>query len=90
MVAILLVAPAMATIFSTVRGIVHDPSHRPVAGARVTVRAQNSEYSQAIQTSSDGSFEFPSVRQASTPFMSRSADLRTESSGWCWFRALPQ
>ena len=60
-VAILTVAPATATIFSTVRGIVHDPSHRPIAGAQVRLRAQDSEYSQAIKTSSDGSFEFPSV-----------------------------
>ncbi|HZQ53705.1 MAG TPA: TonB-dependent receptor [Bryobacteraceae bacterium] len=50
-----------ATIFSTVRGIVHDPSHRPIAGARVTLRASGSAYTQTMQTRDDGSFEFPAV-----------------------------
>ena len=31
---------ALATIFSQVHGIVHDPQHRPIAGARVEVRAR--------------------------------------------------
>ncbi len=52
---------AWATIFSTVRGIVHDPSHRPVAGAKVTLRAAHSEYAQAASTGQDGSFEFSAV-----------------------------
>jgi outer membrane cobalamin receptor len=59
--AILLAAPAMATVFGTLRGVVHDPSHRPVAGARVTVHAQNSEYTQTTKTNPEGSFEFASV-----------------------------
>ena len=57
----LFVAPAYATIFSTVRGIVHDPSHRPVSNAEVTLRAKASEYSQSTSTKDDGSFEFPAV-----------------------------
>ena len=50
-----------ATIFGTVRGVVHDPSHRPVPGAAVTLRAMHSEYIQATSTQDDGSFAFPSV-----------------------------
>src|SRR5690242_20111876 len=49
------------TIFSTVRGIVHDPSHRPVSGAAVTLRAMHSQYIQETSTQDDGSFAFPSV-----------------------------
>src|SRR5207249_11759362 len=37
-VLIMVAAPAFATIFSTVKGVVHDPQHRPVAGAVVTDR----------------------------------------------------
>ncbi len=52
---------AWATVFSTVRGMVHDPSHRPIAGAQVTLHATYSEYMQTAVTGNDGTFEFPSV-----------------------------
>jgi outer membrane cobalamin receptor len=58
---LLIVAPVKATIFSTVRGIVHDPSHRPVPGAHITLRATASDYLRQAQTTADGSFEFASV-----------------------------
>jgi outer membrane receptor protein involved in Fe transport len=52
---------AWGTIFSTVRGVVHDPSHRPVSSAVVTLRATHSDYIQETSTQDDGSFEFPSI-----------------------------
>src|SRR5664279_5379732 len=58
---VLLAFPALANIFSTVRGIVHDPVHRPVAGAAVTLRAKDSEYSQSATSNPDGAFMFTSV-----------------------------
>lgn len=51
----------LATIFSTVRGVVHDPSHRPIAGAEVTLRAKASDYAQTMRTNDDGAFQFPAV-----------------------------
>ena len=36
---LVLSVPALATIFGTVRGIAHDPQHRPVAGAHVALKA---------------------------------------------------
>jgi outer membrane receptor protein involved in Fe transport len=54
-------APAQATVFSTVRGIVHDTQHRPVAGASVRLQAHISEYTQDVQTGTDGGFRFDSV-----------------------------
>jgi hypothetical protein len=36
----LLQASAFATIFGSVRGVVHDPQHRPIQGAQVTLKAQ--------------------------------------------------
>ncbi len=33
----LLATAAYATIFGSVRGVVHDPQHRPIQGAHVTL-----------------------------------------------------
>jgi hypothetical protein len=52
---------AGATIFGTVRGIVHDPNHRPIEGAQVMLRAQASEWSQTTQSTVDGEFQFDAV-----------------------------
>lgn len=57
----LLLSAARATVFGTVRGIVHDPQHRPVPGARVTLKSATSDWSQQTQTNSDGEFTFPTV-----------------------------
>ena len=55
------VPSARATIFGNVRGIVHDPQHRPIAGASVKLQSSTSEWSQTAQTNSDGEFEFDAV-----------------------------
>ncbi len=55
-VALLACAPAWATIFGTVRGIVHDPSHRPVAGTQITIHATGSEEQHEQATDQDGEF----------------------------------
>jgi hypothetical protein len=52
---------ARATIFGSVRGIVHDPQHRPVAGASVELKSASSDWSQQIQTDQDGAFAFAAV-----------------------------
>lgn len=54
-------AVASATIFGTVRGIVHDPHHRPIPGAEVTIRARMSRWSQTVQTSAEGEFQFQKI-----------------------------
>jgi outer membrane receptor protein involved in Fe transport len=59
--AILLSAVASATIFGNVRGIVHDPQHRPIAGAEVTLRARASSWTQTAPSNPDGEFEFSAV-----------------------------
>jgi hypothetical protein len=40
---LILAAVAFATVFGSVRGIVHDPQHRPVQGAMVMLHAKSSE-----------------------------------------------
>jgi len=54
-------AIARATIFGSIRGIVHDPQHRPVAGASVKLKSATSDWSQSTQTDQDGAFLFNSV-----------------------------
>jgi len=57
----LLGAIAGATIFGSVRGLVHDPQHRPVQGARVTIQALESHWSQVTTSNGLGEFQFNAV-----------------------------
>src|SRR5271167_2335988 len=50
-----------ATIFGRIQGIVHDPQHRPVAGASVKLQAITSDWTQTSQTDDNGEFSFTSV-----------------------------
>jgi hypothetical protein len=52
---------ARAAIFSQVHGVVHDPQHRPIAGARIELHAANSAFTQTAFTTHDGSFTIPSI-----------------------------
>lgn len=58
---LLLAQRAQATIFGQVRGVVHDPQHRPVSGAKVTIHAVHSDFRVSQQTGIDGSFQFAAV-----------------------------
>jgi len=53
--------PLLATVFGTVRGIVHDPQHRPIVDATVTLKAKSSDYKQTLQTDAEGQFHFDAV-----------------------------
>jgi outer membrane receptor protein involved in Fe transport len=52
---------AWGTIFGTVRGIVHDPQHRPVSDAKITMKAKASDYTQTMQSDAEGKFQFDAV-----------------------------
>src|ERR1700730_6145724 len=52
---------AAATIFGSVRGIVHDPHHRPLQGAMVMLRANSSDWAKSTNTDDNGQFEFNAV-----------------------------
>lgn len=49
--------PARATVFATLRGVVHDPGHRPISGASVTLQSANSDFVLHAVTHSNGEFE---------------------------------
>jgi len=52
---------AGATIFGSVRGIIHDPQHRPIQGAMVMLRAKTSDWAQTTNSDANGEFQFQAV-----------------------------
>ncbi len=57
----LLAVTAAATIFGSVRGIIHDPQHRPLQGAMVMLRANSSDWAKTTNTDGNGEFQFTAV-----------------------------
>ncbi|HTZ75710.1 MAG TPA: TonB-dependent receptor [Candidatus Aquilonibacter sp.] len=55
------VGVARATVFGTVRGVVHDPQHRPIPGASVQLKSATSDWSESATTNDLGEFSFPTV-----------------------------
>src|SRR5215472_8716336 len=58
---VILAAPTFATIFSLVKGVVHDPQHRPVPGATITLKARQADWTRTTTTNADGAFQIPAV-----------------------------
>jgi hypothetical protein len=58
-----LLAPTLvyAALLGQVQGIVHDPSHRPIAGALIVLRAAHSDLSFTAKSNSEGAFSIPAV-----------------------------
>jgi hypothetical protein len=54
-------ATALATIFGSVRGIVHDPQHRPIQGAMVMLKAKSSDWMKNATTDANGGFVLNAV-----------------------------
>jgi len=52
---------AFGTIFGTVSGLIHDPQHRPVQGAQVTLRAASSAWTKSAISTDSGEFHFDAV-----------------------------
>src|ERR1700677_3090296 len=58
---LLLAAVAFANHYGAVRGIVHDPQHRPVQDAMVMLKAKSSDWAKSVTTSATGEFEINAV-----------------------------
>ena len=56
-----LVQAANATVIATVRGVVHDSSHRPIPGANIEIAAVASQYSAKLESDAAGAFEINSL-----------------------------
>ena len=52
---------APAAELTAVRGVVHDPQHRPIAGATITLRAAYSDFLVSGNTDSSGEFSLSAV-----------------------------
>ncbi len=50
-----------AVVVGSVRGIVHDPDHRPVNGAHVLLKSMSSDLSWVLASGVDGSFEATAI-----------------------------
>ena len=60
--AVLLIAiAAFANDYGAVRGIVHDPQHRPVQDAMIMLKAKSSEWTKSVNTDATGQFQFNAV-----------------------------
>ncbi len=85
--ALLLLAPAVfANDYGAVRGIVHDPQHRPVQDAMVMLKAKSSEWAKSVTTGPTGEFQINavplgdySVSVASQGFAQTSRDVTVTS-----------
>ena len=58
---LLIAVTAQASIFGSLRGIVHDPQHRPVQGAMVMIRAKSSDWAKSANSDANGQFEFNAI-----------------------------
>lgn len=52
---------AVAGIFATVRGIVHDAQHRPIAGAHLSLLAKQSDWKRETTSDDEGKFQIDAV-----------------------------
>jgi len=50
-----------ADVFGTVRGIVHDPQHRPIEGAGVTLSSKTEDWKRSTQSDANGEFLIDAV-----------------------------
>ena len=52
---------AFANVYGAVRGVVHDPQHRPVQGAMVMLKAKSSDWGKSVTTDANGEFQLNAV-----------------------------
>ena len=52
---------AFASVFGSVRGIIHDPQHRPVENAMVMIKAKSSDWTATANSDPNGAFTFNAV-----------------------------
>ncbi|MFY9561548.1 MAG: TonB-dependent receptor [Terriglobales bacterium] len=71
-------AVAYATILGSVRGLIHDPQHRPVSGATVHLRATGSAFEQTATSTNAGEFAFEKIPIGEYTVTVESAGFRHE------------
>ncbi len=63
LIAAVLLVPsvAFADVYGAVRGVVHDPEHRPIQDAMVMLKAKSSDWAKSVTTNADGEFQLNAV-----------------------------
>ena len=60
--ALLLMTPAaFANVYGAIRGVVHDPQHRPIQDTMVMLKAKTSDWAKSVTTNATGEFQFNAV-----------------------------
>jgi len=57
----LVTTSSLANVFGAARGVVHDPQHRPIQAASVTLKSLTSDWSMVVSTNANGEFSFQAV-----------------------------
>src|SRR3989449_9598504 len=70
-----LASAVLASIFGTVRGIVHDSQHHPIGNARVTLHARASDWQKEAITDDEGRFQIDAVQIGRASCRERGVDL---------------
>jgi hypothetical protein len=52
---------ARANVFGQIHGVVHDPQHRPISGATITIKSATSDFTQKATSNSEGEFSVPAL-----------------------------
>ncbi len=58
---LLMASAAFGNDYGAVRGVVHDPQHRPIQDAMVMLKAKSSEWSKSVTTDASGNFQLNAV-----------------------------
>jgi hypothetical protein len=59
---LLSIAPAaFGNDYGAIRGVVHDPQHRPIQDAMVMLKAKSSDWAKSVTTDVNGEFQFNAV-----------------------------
>jgi hypothetical protein len=52
---------AFANVYGAIRGVVHDPQHRPIQNAMVMLRAKSSDWAKSVTTDINGEFQLNAI-----------------------------
>src|SRR6202022_1895081 len=78
---LVLVSISNATIFGSVRGVVHDSQHRPIPDVQITLKAKGSTFTLTAQTDVNGDFHFDAVPVGEYVISASKADFTTSEPG---------
>ena len=72
---VVVVGISNATIFGSVRGVVHDSQHRPIPDVQISLKAKDSAFTLTTQTDVNGDFHFDAVPVAEYVITASKADF---------------